>query len=543
MANFRRRNYSPLEPTPDYPKPSGMVVLSSSKCDALDKAIYLVWSYVGQDADTIEGYIVRVAKESDKATILREVYVAEPDTDVIIDGLVNLTVYYVTVAARNRGGEGQASFVGLMPTEPLIATPTMKTLIGGNGSAVATWTWAEPCQQNHHYTWISYEAVNEVGATVSEHVVGGEYPNTTGTLPLTNDHTWTVALVAIAANDKTGVYYPSGLSNKIEIKTEEKLPPYKPRLTGAQIDANNAGYINVSFAPGIQNVTATRPRRWWRVLKQDNGRTDITAWQVRLTSAKDSSVKTYDISDGAARSYTTEKVGLGAYTVDVKARNEVGWSDWSNSLTVTYTPTDKRPFTADKTIGTYESDTYYYAIFDPGNDPSKGWENTWKCTLSEAGKALTYEVLAIGAGGGGKGVTATFGKGGNGGGGQLGGGSFEGSAASSFTVFVSIGGSTSIDPKDTTVVAGGNTITAASGKSASSGNDATGFPSMYVTSWTDCKTAFGWLTPYSEYVGGVAVEGRQGYPNGLGWGNAGAGTKGGAAGRGVEGLVVIRWAK
>ena len=542
MGNYRSRNYAPLTPPPDYPKPSGMVVLSSSKCDALDKAIYLVWSYVGSDSDTIEGYIIRVAKESDKDTILREVYVAEPNTDAIVDDLVNLTLYYVTVAARNRGGEGKPSFVGLMPVEPLIPTPLMKTLVGGNGSASASWSWVEPCQQNHHYTWISYEAVNEVGATVTEHVIGGEYPNTTGLLPLSNDHTWTVALVAVASNDKTGVYYPSGLSNKLTVKVEEKLPPFNPRLTGAQVDASNNGVINVAFTPGIQNVTATKPiPRWRRRWTQANGRTDITAWQVRVT--KGTETYTYDVTDGSARTFNTPKVGLGTWTIDVRASNEAGFSNWSNTLTVTFTPTDKRPFTADKAMGTYESDTYYYAIFDPGNDPSKGWETTWKCTLNEAGKTLTYDALVIGAGGGGKGITATFGKGGNGGGGQLNADRFEGSAASSFTVVVSIGGSTSIDPKDTTLVAGAKTLTASSGKSASSGTDATGFPSMYVTSWTDCKTAFSWLTPYSEYVGGVATEGRQGYPNGLGWGNAGAGTKGGSAGKGVEGLVVIRWAK
>lgn len=542
MANYRNRNYSPLTPPPDYPKPKGMVVLSSSKCDALDKAIYLVWSYVGDDADTIDRYVVRVAKESDKATILREVYVSEPDTDVIVDGLANLTQYYVTVTPVNRGGEGTPSFIGLMPVEPLIAAPVLKTLIGGDGEAVATWSLSEPCQQNHHYAWVSYEAVNEVGATITEHVVSGDYPSLTGTLPLTNDHTWTVALVAIAANDKTGVYYPSSLSNKITVKIEQKLPPYKPRLTGAQIDASNNGVVNVSFAPGIQNVTATKPvSKWRRLFSRDNGRNDITGWQVRVT--KDTENYTYDITDGGARTYNTPKVGLGTWTVDVRASNEAGLSEWSNSLTVTYSPTDKRPFTADKTFGSYESATYYYAIFDPGNDPSKGWETTWKVTLTEAGKTLTYDVLAIGAGGGGKGQTATFGKGGNGGGGQMGGTTIAPGDCDTFTVLVSIGGSTSIDPKDTVVTAGKTQTIVSAGKSASSGTDAAGYPSKYVTEWTDCKNAFGWLTPYSEYVGGVATDGRQGFPNGLGWGNAGAGTKGGPAGKGVEGLVVIRWPK
>jgi hypothetical protein len=236
-------------------------------------------------------------------------------------------------------------------------------------------------------------------------------------------------------------------------------------------------------------------------------------------------------------------MALGTWVVDVRASNDAGWSEWSNSLDVTYSPTDKRPFTADKSYGTYESESYYYAIFDPGNDPKDGWERTWKCTMTPAGQAITFDIFMVGAGGGAKGQTATFGKGGNGGGGELSGGTIAAGKADSFTVFVSIGGSVGIDPKDTIVTVGGAAFTANSGKSASSGADAAGYPSMYVTDWADCKTAFGWLTPYSEYVGGVAQEGRQGYPNGLGWGCAGAGTKTGAPGRGVEGLVVIRWAK
>jgi hypothetical protein len=543
MSHSRMHNFSAGQPDPVYPKPKGMVVLSSSKCDALDKAIYLVWSYVGDDADSIDGYTVRVALDSDKTTILREVYVGEPDTDVIIDNLVNLTVYYVTVTPVNRGGEGQPSFIGLMPVEPLIEAPVLKTLTGGDGQASATWTLTEPCQQNHSYAWVSYEAVNELGTTITEHVVGGDYPSLKGTLPLTNDHTWTVSLVAVAKNDKTGVYYPSSLSNKMEVKTEQPLPPYKPRLTGAQIDPQNAGFVNVSFAPGIQNVTATKRKWWHKVLRNESGRIDITSWQLRLIAAKDGTVTTFDIPKGTDRTYTTEKVGLGTYDVDVRANNEAGWSEWSNSLKVTYTPTDKRPFTADKSFGTYESDTYYYAIFDCGNDVKDGWDRTWKCTLTEAGKALNYDVLLIGAGGGGKGTTATLGKGGNGGGGQMNGANGVNPKQDTFTVFASIGGRNGIDPKNTSITFDGVETVAFAGKTATGAADATGYPRTYITEWADCKSAFGWLEPDSQFVGGVAIEGRQGYPNGLGWGCAGAGTKNAPAGISVEGLVVIRWAK
>lgn len=547
MGSYRRRNYSPLEPDPVIPPPTDVPIFDISECTELDAAVYVVWSYKWKDADTIDGYRVRVAKLADPATILRELYVSEPDTDLIIDQLANGTAYTITAAAVNAGGTGRYnSGVTLAPSVPKIAAPTLTKLTGGDGQAVAEWTWVEPCRDGHRYVWMSFEAVNEVGATITEHVTGGEYPATKGVLPLTNDHDWKIALVAVAENEQNKREYPSGLSNTMTIHTEKPIAPYKPRLTGAQIAEGNNGQIDVSFAPGIQNVTATRRRRWWHKLVKAGrtGPADIDAWQIRVTSSVDSQDShDYTVNDGSIRTYRTVKVGLGTWLVDVRARNAVGWSDWSNQLSVTYTPTDKRPFSADKPFGTFESATHYYAIFDPGNDPSKGWDTSWKCTLTEAGRALTYDILLVGAGGGGKGQTATLGKGGNGGGGQMTGANGLTSKLNTFTVFISIGGSVSIDPKNTTVTFDGNDIVALAGKSASSGADATGYPRMFVTDWTDCKNAFGWLEPDSQYVGGVAQEGKQGFPNGLGWGCAGAGTKNNAPGKGVEGLVVIRWAK
>lgn len=547
MANYRRRNYSPLQPDPIDPPPMDVPIFDTSECTELDAAAYIVWSYPWKDADTIDGYRVRVAKLSDPSTIIRELYVSEPDTDVIVDQLANGIAYTFTVAAVNKGGTGKYnSGVTLSPAFPKIAAPTLTKLTGGDGQAVAEWKWVEPCRDGHRYEYMSYEAVNEVGATVTEHVTGGAYPSTTGTLQLTNDHDWKVALVAVAANEQSGKEYPSGLSNSMTIHTEKPIAPYKPRLTGAQIAPTNNGQIDVSFAPGIQNITATRPRRWWHRFTS-NGRTgpgDITAWQVRVTPKKEPSTPmVYDITDGAVRTYRTEKQALGTYTIDVRAENTVGWSDWSNTLDVTYTPTDKRPFSADIPFGTFESDTYYYAIFDPGNEPSKGWEKTWKCTMTETGKGTAFDIIMVGAGGGGKGQTAALGKGGNGGGGQMNGIDAVSTKEDTFTVFISIGGTVSIDPKDTSVKFNGIETVAFAGKSASSGADATGFPRKYVTDWTDCRTAFGWLEPDSQYVGGVAQEGKQGYPNGLGWGCAGAGTKNSSPGRGFQGIVVIRWAK
>ena len=546
MAGARYHNFSgdvppPPPPPPPLPKPKGTVAFISKDCQSVDGGGYFHWSYTGADIDTLTGYWVRVATAASKTTIVKEVFVAEPDTDAEVTGLTNKTAYVATVTAVNPSGESAPSAAyPFTPDVPLIAAPVLKTLTGGDGLASTVWEWGAE-KDGFKFDWVSYEAVNELGQTVSEHVVGGDYPATSGTCPLNNDHEWTVYLVAIATQTASNKQYISAPSASMKVRTEQKLPPFKPRLTGAQMNNANNGQIDVAFAPGIQNVTALRPDKWWRrKLRADNGRTDITAWQVRVT--KGSETYTYDVTDGQARAFTTPKVALGTWVVDCRAINPEGNSDWSNELAVTYSPTDKRPFTADKTFSTWESDSYYYAIFDPGNDPKDGWERTWKCTLTAPGKLLNYEVLAVGAGGGAKGQTATFGKGGNGGGGELVEGKLTGSEQDTFTVLVSIGGTVSIDPKDT-IVTGKATTTARSGKSASSGTDAAGYPSMDVGAWKDCKTAFGWLTPYSESVGGVAQDGRQGYPNGLGWGCAGAGTKTSNPGKGIEGLVVIRWPK
>lgn len=547
MGKYRAMNAS-LVPDPVYPKPQAAPTMLGSKCEDLDAAEYLTWTYSAQDADTLTGYWVRIAKADSPTTVVRERFVAEPDTDVIMDGLANGTTYQAKVSAQNPGGEGPASApYTFMPVVPIFFAPTLKTLTGGDGEAIATWSWPPDLPAAYTWDWISFEAVNEVGATVTEHVHAGEWPSESGSLPLANDHDWKVALVAVAHKNDTGKQYVSALSNTMTAHTEKPLPPYRPRLLGAQISASNNGQVDVSFAPGIQNITATRPRRWWHRFTA-NGRTgpaDITGWQVRVTSDKDSqNTYTYDLTDGNARTYTTPKVSLGTWIVDVRAKNVVGWSTWSNQLAVTYTPTDQRPFTSDKPFGTYSSANWNYAIFDPGNDPGKGWDVTWNCTLTAYGQTVPYEFCVISAGGGGKGQTATLGKGGNGGGGQAVYDAIGPTSSTSMTVFASIGGSTAIDPKNSTVTIGGKSITATAGKSASSGADATGYPRTQVqTAWLDCFLAFGWLSPDSEYVGGVATDGKQGYPNGLGWGQAGAGTKNANPGRGVQGLVVIRWPK
>ena len=545
MGKYRAMNWSPLEPDPVYPKPMDAPVILGNDCQELDGQEYLAWKYPWADADTITGYWVRVSKASDPTTIIVEKFVAEPDTDVIVDGLVNGTLYQARLSAQNRGGEGKPSAVyQFQPRQPVIPTPTLKTCTGGDGQAIATWSWAA-LPDGYTYDWISYEAVNEVGAVVTEHVTGGEWPNESGMIPLANDHDWKVALVAVARKTDTGKQYVSDLSNAITVHTEQPIAPYRPRLLGAQLTPSNNGQVELSFAPGIQDLATATRRRWWHrfTAKGRTGPGDITAWQIRGQS-DGQPVLTYDILDGSARTYTTSKVALGTWVFDVRAKNAVGFSTYSNQLAVTYKPTDDRPFTADRPFALWSSATWNYAIFDPGNDPQKGWDVTWQLTLTTYGKTVPYGFCVISGGGGGKGQTATLGKGGNGGGGQVVYDEISPTSADSMTVFASIGGSTAIDPKGSVVTVGGKAIGSNAGRSASSGADATGYPRTQITqTWLDCWNAFGWLDPDSTYVGGTAIEGKQGYPNGLGWGCGGAGTKNGSPGRGVQGLVIIRWPK
>lgn len=478
------------------------------------------WTYSGT-VEPVRFIITAVGPDTKTATI------DAPNTDGSITGLQNGQEYTVTVKAVDAHSVESApsNSMKVTPVAPTIPAPTLKSATGGDGQVVFSFTGVTlPADRTlKHYSW---EAVDALGNLTSEsgYIPAGQFDNCTAGLP--NDVTWNFRLYTVTTLDEA-----SDPSNGISVHTEKPIAPYKPRLNGCKLTDYYNGQVELAFSPGVGDGQGR------------TGPADITAWKVR--AQQDSQIIWWDITDGAARTYTTPKVALGTWVFQVQAVNTVGTSDLSNAMSVTYTPTDNRPFTSDKTYNIYESQNYYFAAFDPGNDPKQGWDYAWNCTRTESGKALEFDVLVVGAGGGAKGQTLTLGKGGNGGGGELVYGKLPATnALSKFAVSLSIGGATAIDPKDSTVTEGAAVVTGRSGKSASDKNDAAGYPLTKVADpWLECFTMFGWLTPDSNYVGGVAVEGKQAFPNGLVWGQGGSGTKTSNGGKGVEGIVILRWAK
>lgn len=481
------------------------------------------WTYSG----TVEPEKFRMRATDGTNVTTKDV--DSPETDGVIDGLKNGTEYTVTVTAINAKGEESApsNAMKVTPVAPQIPAPVLATAVGGDGKITFTFSKAElPTDRTlKHYSWEAV-SVENASDSYSGYIPLDQFTDCVAVVP--NDKTWTFRLFTVTTLDEA-----SDPSNSLEVHTEKPIAPYKPRLNGCKLTDYYNGQVELAFSPGVG---------------QEGGRTgpaDITAWKVRQQTDT-AGIEWLDILDGAARTFTTPKVPLGTAVFQVVAINAVGQSELSNPMSVTYTPTDNRPFTSDKAFNIYQSENYYFASFDPGNDVSKtGWDVTWNCTRTESGKDLEFDVLLVGAGGGAKGQTLTLGKGGNGGGGELVYSKLPATnALSKFTVFASIGGATGIDSHDSKVTEGAAVLTGRAGKSATDKNDAAGYPLTKVDDpWLECFTMFGWLIPDSYSVGGVAIEGKQYYPNGLIWGQAGAGTKTSNGGRGVEGIVLLRWAK
>jgi len=449
-----------------------------------------------------------------------------PNTDGSITGLQNGKEYTVTVTAIDGTGVESApsNSMKVTPVAPQIAAPVLANAVGGDGKITFTFGKADlPADRTlKHYSWEAV-SIENASDSYSGYIPLDQFTDCVAVVP--NDKTWNFRLYTVTTLDEV-----SDPSNSIEVHTEQPLPPFKPRLSGCKLTDYYNGQVELAFSPGVGNGRT--------------GPADITAWKVRQQTDV-AGVQWFDIADGAARSFTTPKVPLGTAIFQVQAINAVGASELSNAMSVKYTPTDTRPFTSDKPFNIYESQNYYFATFDPGNDPKNGWSTTWTCTRTDSGKDMVFDVLLVGAGGGGKGQTMTLAKGGNGGGGELVYGQMPATGElSTFKVICGIGASTAIDPTDSSVTEKSVTLTGRAGKSASDKNDANGYPLTKVSDpWLECWTMFGWNVPDSNYVGGVAVDGKQYYPNGLVWGQAGAGTKGTAAGRGEEGIVIIRWPK
>lgn len=496
-----------------FPAPTG-VAIQSPTTDGFS----VTWT--DRPEDGTYGYKVRVRLANTTTTIKTVTATAKP---MRVDGLQPGVQYEASVAGYTDHGDGSLSVWVKGWTAPNAVPGKVTDLsawgVGGKKEVTAMWNGTVAPGPGTGWDW---QATDQVTGKV----ISG--PAQTNSVNLTGFDTPNLWDVQVRARNAVGAGpWCDPVMVDLGGNDPTPWPPYAPRLSGAQAKADGSCMVQVDWSAGGGFLSPM----------------EATSWVVRVVSYADSKVfSEYPVADAEARQFTTPKLEIGRWIVSIRGKNAVGLGPWSNELWVDVKPSVSRPFEPSVPIAWTEDANYFYAVFDPGNDPGKGWTQNWTCTFTSDGKKIAYDVLCIGAGGGGKGITATLGKGGNGGGGSVVYEQIPAPSADGFTVSIGIGGSTAIDPTPAALTIGGKAITAAAGHSASSAADASGYPRQTIHSdWLDCGDWFSGKD-HVPWAGGVAESSDPKFPDGYGWGTAGAGNKGNG-GRGKEGLVVVRWAK
>lgn len=332
MTNYRRRNYGTLQPDPAVLPPQGKTFIYADRTEELDGSVYINWTYIGDDEKTLTGYLLWFAFFDNPDTTIKEVVIPPQTTDALVDGFANGTRYRVRVVSRNSAGNGMlAAATTFTPRLPEIPAPTLTTLTGGEGQALAEWEWGK-LRNGYTYQYMSYQAVNEVGAVVEEHVLGGEYPNKMGVLPLADDHDWKCALVAVTTNDDTGRFYVSGLSNAITVRVEGDKPPAAPTITDCHLEG---AYIVLTWRAAYD----ARPK-WWQRKKRKayTAPTPPTRWDIDVDFPDGSEAQNVYVNSEPLRTYKMPKlIRPDTYTVRLRGTNDLGFGDYSEPVYVTYT--------------------------------------------------------------------------------------------------------------------------------------------------------------------------------------------------------------
>lgn len=459
----------------------------------------------GEEALVYIGYAVGGGK-----TFTAEVY--DPDEDLAITGLTEGTTYECYVTAKDKIRESAPSNKISATCKTVIAAPVFKSCVAGDGFATVTF---DPVQLSDpwsidHYAYSALNMDDKDSPEIEGHIEDGK-------IILPNDVTWYVRICAVCNPGRV----PGDFSDALTVKPEKPSVPYKPRITTCYAQSN--GQILVEWIKGSNGKNSTSANT-------------VDNWKVRFKSTDGKGKDfTVEVPTPTPTKILSDKVSIGSWDVFVSAHNDVGWSVESDGANASYNPAVNDPL-----IGgtSFSDDTYKYCIFD--SNATTGYE----ATRTKEGELTTFEVLLVGAGGGGKGQTVTFGKGGDGGGGELVIGTLPPAYAGSIFVTVPSGGKIQGDsPADTTVKEGQLTLVARAGKTATDKNNAVGYPKTKVPDTWNKLRQFTWLEPLSQYVGGVAESGEQNFPNGTCCGQGGAGTKDSRPGNGCYSCVAIRWKK
>ena len=456
------------------------------------------------------------AKASDGTIIKREVY--DPDQDLVVYGLKNQTVYDFWVTATSiKEKEGPASNSMKAATKTVIPAPVVKSIVAGDATATATFDPVKPDAQwtIDHYSYLAVNLDNPDAPELEGHCVSGT------PFPLPNDTNWNVSICAVCNPGRV----PGDFSAPVKVSPEKPIAPYKPTITQAYALAG--GQIRVDWVKGTNGNRS-----------YTSGMT-VDKWEINFHSTDGKGTDFTMTADGAVLNVTSNKVNIGWWEITVRGQNTVGWGGYSFPVSVQYAPTKEDPILGGQIYRGYNNNPYDYAIFY--SNATTGYEAIRTAT----GKDMTFEVLLAAPGGAGKGQTLTMGLGGAGGGGQLVYGTLPptGGQTSIFITVPSGGKSGGDDPANATVKEGNTTITAIAGKTATSKNDAEGYPKQKVKEWWADLNMFTWLLPGSEEVGGSAQSYEQNYPDATFCGEGGAGTKTSKGGAGKEAYCAIRWKK
>lgn len=468
-------------------------------------SIVLDYDETGEEPKFYTGYAIGGGK-----TFKSEVY--DPNEDMVILGLTTGTAYecYVT-ATSAEGVTSDPSNKITVTCKSVIPAPVFTSLKAGDNFATVTYkdiTPPEPWTVDH-YAYSAIDMDHPDDPATEGHIEDGK-------IELKNDITWYVRICAVC---NPGLV-PGDFSDAMTVTPEHPSAPYQPNINTCYVQSN--GQINVSWSKGANG-------------NRGQSANVVDKWKLVVHSA-DGKGKDFEQEYAANVTQTlTDKVSIGLWEVTVLAHNDLGWSTPSKPAGIDYKPTVNDPMIGGQS---YDDGTYKYCMFY--SNATTGYE----AIRTEEGKNTTFEVLLVGAGGAGKGQTVTFGKGGNGGGGQLVIAELPPTYPGSIFVTVPNGGKAQGNsPDNTTVKEGSTVLTANAGKSATDKNDAQGYPKTEVPkSWQKLQQ-FWWNEPGSHFVGGVATEGEQNYPNNTFCGQGGAGTKDNRAGKGGESYVAIRWKK
>ena len=463
-------------------------------------------STAGEEAKYYTGYAVGGGK-----TFSAEVY--DPNEDLAVQGLTEGTKYTCYVIAISNDGQVSPKSNSIDAVcKTVIKAPVFKSCVAGDGFATVTYDPVVPPEPFtvDHYAYSAVNLDDKDSPEVEGHIEDGK-------ILLPNDITWYVSICVVCNPARI----PSDFSDALTVRPEKPTVPYKPIINTCY--AQNNGQIVVQWSKGSN-------------AKNSTSASTVDSWKVKFHSTDGKGTDfAVDVPTSTPTSITSEKVNIGSWDVSVIGYNEIGASPESSAVNVRYSPTAQDPLVG----GTpYDDGVYKYCVFN--SNATTGYE----ATRTKEGEDTEFEVLLVGAGGAGKSQTVLGAKGGDGGGGQLVIGKLPANYAGSVFVTVPNGGTPAgYVPENTTVKEASTVLIAIAGKNATDKNDATGYPFTEVPkSWQELSS-FRWFMPESFSVGGVVKAGEQDYPNGMFFGQAGAGTKDSKSGKGKESFVAIRWKK